>query len=393
MGFTRYVFRLEERLLLGDLEIVTTCSGRSHFQDGDDWDALALHVRDLGGHGSFFSGADVRVRHIPLDIIRQLLPPTVLAVSNNSISLHTVVADTKPSSPASAMTEALSDLEYILEHWGQPTAIIGSGNGWSFTGALESLNRQIFPADIDDLPAAVERSGLVPGARIVQGGPGVVVSMRDGRLAGVDAADFVEMEKATMWPQRHYRPTVRTNKVSTPLTSAPEAFRTEDFDKLRDALNEFGCWLVGTPWFLQLIGLSAAELAGRRRGAMLALQTDWDGTGIALAWAPGDCSFELSDESPEMYVTGATCWAADLLALFDLTINPRAFTMGHYVEWWSGSPLALRNTLASALRSFLHPARKPQTYLRAYKRQLGLSAPASPLIRGVALRESPPPLY
>jgi hypothetical protein len=370
MGFATRRLRPEEPLHIADVEVVAVAPRLRPSDLVDEWDVLAIYVRQVEGHGSFFSTVDISALDVPLELLQRFGSPDVVAVTNNFNSPHLSLAGGAPVRATPALTAALREIEHIRDRWGQPKVLVGSGNGWSFSGSLEPLNRQVFPTDNGDLSTALAKSGIVPGTEILAGGPGTTVSMRDGRPENVGGAAFVRLEDEGAWPDRSYRPTVRTNKLATPLGRSPCSFSDEDAERLLVELNHLARWLVGTESFLHLNGLSSQELNGCRRGFVLALQTDWDGTGYALVYDPAESSFVVTDDAPERYVAGASCWASDLLSLFDLAVNPPAFTFGHYVEWWSGSPQVRPVSLLSALWLFLHPLRQPEKYLRAYRRHL-----------------------
>jgi L-ascorbate metabolism protein UlaG (beta-lactamase superfamily) len=381
MGFTVASLRPGEVVTIGDLDVHPLGPALAPIAEYDEWDVMAFLIRDRHEDGSFFTSVDVSVTTLELEPLARFGPPSAVTLPNNFTSSHPFSAWAAPPTSAPVFTAWMREMEALQGRWGRPKVALGCGAGWSFAGALEPLNSQVFPADTAALFSAFQSSGVFPTTQFVAAQPGMTLTFRRGELVSSGRCSFIDLVDEGEWPVRRYQPRRILDTGLPPFSADPGAFGEADLERLSSQLAALAAWMVGSRPFLALNGLSVQQLAGKRPSLFLALQTDPGGEGYALEYTPNDPVFAPTEVAATACARGVACWAKDLLALFDLEINPPEFTFGHFREWWNAPAAAPFNSFAPTLWSFLHPLRMPGRYFRAYQRQLQRCEPSRCLIQ------------
>lgn len=153
-------------------------------------------------------------------------------------------------------------------------------------------------------------------------------------------------------------------------------------ERLKSRLNEFAGALVGRSLFKSLYSILDLEFEGRRGTFAFALRAGEKADPLVFAYNPSACAFEqvVVPAPRAVFVAGLTCWATDLLAIFDGELGSIALSFGR-AQLWNALPGHFRFDVFAELQKVSHPRRRPAEYLRIYERILTSCPTASPTLR------------
>jgi hypothetical protein len=392
MGFGVTLVEPGRAVRVRDLEIYPFTP---HQKDDTDceWDVLPFLVRDLDGHGSFFSAVDARPPKI--DVVRKHIEkPGIWSLTNNvnnwefmeidvigPIRTAMIVGET-PSLPVLETAQDLLDEHLtLLRGWARPCATLLCGSGLSYFADRAWLNRNAFPSSFERICEALRL--LDPSHPFLAPKPGQTLAMRAGRLVSVDErTPFLATKAREAWPAREFAPDVWLAKRYEPACGERDLL-PERKDALERGLDELARYLYGHVSFRAIYSLEAEQLRGRVPSFALKLLTGKEeGQHLAYGYEPHACGFApVAGADPvQAYLLGIECWATDLLALFEGTLSPAGITEGR-MRTWNANPSAVRIKLTDDVWTFAHPLHRPDTFLKLYRSELAKQPADVPRLR------------
>jgi L-ascorbate metabolism protein UlaG (beta-lactamase superfamily) len=383
LGFTVHRLRPGEAFDIGALSFLPLSQASLEGSHPGEWDALALHVGDRDGHGSFFTTVDHRPQIETFEILRRRgLRPALVAYADNEADHSAMFPWAAPRGDGDdSLVEELRELlKRSMPRDFRPQAILLCANGFAPRGEQAWMNRSVFHRDPR---VACARLRPATDHLFVAPLPGETMIMNRGRRQPeLGRSPWIAALEQSEWPARGggERPTV-------PFGPATGTLRLDDSSRaaLPAALGELARFLYASTLFREMVLLDADALAGRRATmAFVLLEGDDVESGHACpasvwVWDPTDCSFsnEPLERPEDELVAGARCWAADLLAVLEARMPAASLTMGR-LAGWNAAPDALGFDLPNQLHMFCHPLRAPDRFLELYR---GLLSGAEPLIR------------
>ncbi len=365
MGFSVRRARAGAPIHIGDIEIFPIAG--DHVTAGiEEWDLLAYTVRDLAGHGSFFSHVDLRLTDtMRACVLARLGRPGLLAFTGNE---HQYTFQTSWRAPdhgaaATLARDMTEEHRWFEERGAAPAALLLVGGGWAFEGSLAYLNRNAFHVDLEGVARAV--ASLLPRARVAWARPGDVWSFIDGRLVEAAAPDIgVGPAPATsrsfvgdlLWLE------------DFPPACGRMTLTAAELDVLREELDRFAAALYAGLTFRALHSLQEADLGDRQPTFALVLRVDDQGGAYVFAYSSPDCAFVPVDcSSPtERYLAVYECWATDLHDNFLVRQSQNALAFGRS-RTWNAAPDQFPFNLTRELFIYTHPLRFPARFLELYR--------------------------
>jgi hypothetical protein len=340
----------------------------------EEWDVLPYLVRDVGGHGSFFTSVDMRQDPRCIRQLRKLVErPGIWAYTDNH---HDYACCATWSPGSSALRDRVAticrDEERLHEEWTSASLALLVGGGWAFEGEQAWLNRNVFLHGPTELLTALRL--LLPQRPIEAAKPGMVIRMRDGEVASLERAPFVRCEGDL--PAREWK-----NDVPFVESYGPASGRTElseeEANRLLHELQGFAASLYGGPLFRSLLSL---EDQSERKQTWALMLKDGDGA-FVLEYDPSACAFvPVNEEDPVgTYLATFECWAADLLDTFEVRISQDAIGLGRHRVFCEDESIDCG--INQALFTYMHPLRFPDRYLAFYRRLIEELPKVAPRVR------------
>lgn len=378
MGFTVTLLSPGQEVRSGDLAILPLTPDHVEHDNSDEWDVVPWLIHHLGGDGSFFSGVDVIETEGMFRAVTARVGRLGVYCMNNGSSNFSW-ANPQGSAPAPGeLAVPRSLLEPYLRRWGgaEPPAVTTiCGNDFSFSGAMEWLNHNLFVVDSAAVLSALAEIDPRTQARHLL--PGQTLVLEKNQLVAVEDSPFLSVAPRSEWPSREYRGDVRFLSEYPPATGIMD-FPRGDFEALLAGLGDFAHYLYGTRTFRVLHSLSHADGQGRKPTFALALLISPERDRILLEYRPQGCDFvPATRDNPDGYLAVAECWASDLLALTRGEIGASAILVGKYREWTALPPGKMPFQLSSALWLGYSALRRPRQALGLLRRlRAGCEAPA-----------------
>lgn len=377
MGFNVRPLIAESDFRVGSLQIKTYAPTTV---TADEWDVVPFQVTAETG-GTFFSSIDIPPPPAALESLRQLDSGLAIAYANNATSVH---AFRNWQTPPCVLPQMLGNITSYIDRFRKPTisrpvTLLATGGGWSFSGDLAWLNRCFFLADNSFLESALRALNVDHALRFVAPDPGDCVDITADGVEPGPKQGFVRCVPRVEWPNRQFESQIRRATFLPPLC---DSGRMSDraWTDLHELLARLARQLVGSELYLRLNGFTKEELQGSRRGFVLALESK-DEPGRLLEYSPTEAAFRPTDAHLEEYALGASCWAADLLAVLGGAISVPSFTFGRVVEWArcsTGNTKGL--SFSSELWSAVHPLRNPEAYYAMYSREYSRLSEGLPVV-------------
>lgn len=369
MGFVVRRARAGVPIVVGDLELFPMAADQVRATI-EEWDVLAYTVRDLSGHGSFFTHVDVspndRMRE---HVVARLGRPVLWAVTANEheYPFQTSWRTADRSRAAEIASHLISDYRWLEARGAAPEGLLLVGGGWAFEGSLGWLNHNAFPVDPDAVVGAV--AALLPEVRVARPRPGDAWTCVGGALARVEAPDVgIHPARAT---DRSYRGDVEWLEEYGPACGRT-ALDAAELGTLREELDRLAAALYGGPTFRQLHSLHELDLDGREPTVALVLRAGERGGAYVFEYSTVDCAFLPVDcDAPtERYLAVYECWATDLLDTLLVRQSQNTISFGRSRSWCA-APQRFTFTLNQELFIYVHPLRFPARFLDLYRRAIG----------------------
>jgi hypothetical protein len=315
MGFVVHRARAGAPLVVGDIELFPMAANQVR-AGIEEWDCLAYIVRDLAGHGSFFTAVDV----VPTESMREealarLGRPGLWAVTANE---HQRAFQTswgvQDHAEAAEIARRMADANRWFEDRGAPPAgLLLVGGEFAFEGSLQWLNRNAFPVDLEAVAKGV--AILLPHRRIERPFAGQAWTFVDGQIVD-DVAPDVGIRPGDASPRDY------VGEVDWLEDYAPSCGRTtltdDELPILKEELDRFAAGLYGGQTFRALHSLQEAEIGDREPTFAMVLRADDRGGAYVYAYSSQDCAFlpVECDKPTRRYLAVYECWATDLLDSF-----------------------------------------------------------------------------
>jgi hypothetical protein len=371
MGFSLELLRPGEETTIGDLRVLPLSPDHVATVHDDEWDTLAVLVRDAGGHGSFFSTVDVTLTARMLGaVMARTAPIPVVTFTNNTQTRAPLQgwAEPPPRMEEGLAEDMLRQQKILSAALGPCRLTVVCGGGFHYPGPLEWLDRHAFPADSERACALVEvrAAGAFRAAHA-----GLTIRLRGGEIAGTeDTSPFVETVPRDLWPVRDYDPSSAVPAAFDPLTGRRE-LSPDERQELEGHLLELAAFLYGRSLFRALLSLTGPT---SKKASFVVAARD-DRRELLYAYDPPACGFAPVDQATgDDFVAGLSAWGTDLLALLrgEISLTALAATAR---EWSAAVPVL---SLFPDLWLFAHPLRRPDVMLRAYRRMVAASSTAPP---------------
>jgi hypothetical protein len=348
MGFDARGWTPGAAVAVGGLRVVGFAGDHVAHDDLEEWDTLGFMALDDLGGGTFFTNVDVGVS---VGMVR---------------AVGELAAQYARAHPGAGLPPPGRSLIYRDEAL--------------FFGALrEGAAAGRAPSYLRD-PAAAERAlrggGLAPL-------PGQTVVMGANEVAAVEPdAPFLRADAEATAPAHPAWFAMPADEPFAPLCGS-SALAAADLRELDAHLQDLARSLYGSAFFRWLLSLDGARLPSPRRGLALRLLVDDGGAVRTWSYDPGACAFvegPSGDDARASHLTGLTCWASDLLAVFRGESDVRALGLGHLRAWAAGRrPL---DVFLGVLVVYFHPLRHPAQRLRLYRAMWDLVRGEPAWIRG-----------
>jgi hypothetical protein len=383
MGFTVRCLDAGESVTVGDLELRTLDAPNVTAHD-TEWDVLPYVVSHKDGDGSFLSYVDLPPPYDYAAAKAGGRDISLITRANNHTSPHVLNNwQTPPVGAVEVLAELAGELRASGRNAGRPLATVASGGGWSFSGALEHLNRSFFPSDNLSLAEGLRSSWARLEERFLAPLPGETLMLEDGviRERAPTFHSFLKCRDRAAWPDRRYD--ARQPRVTT--TVPLFAGRQHDGGTLRElraALRAFARFMAGGSLFMGLTRLGRAELGSHIRRYGLFVQTNDRGEGELLEYDPSAADFVEASREAGDYAAGGMCWAGDLLMVLAGRTTAAALTFGHMVEWVrcpTRSPGDL--SIQTDLWRYAHPLTMPEEFLEQYRTSVAALDRPAPVVR------------
>ena len=382
MGFTVTPLVPGNPIEVLDLQILPLCGDHLNTNSGDEWDTLPLLIRQAEGAGSFFSMIDCTLTTTHIAFARNFMSrPGVVSWTNNAqdwTHMSEGVAERVEATPQ-YVQNMRAGFDALRTQWGPPGTVIMSAGGYSFYGDRKWLNRRVFCVEPERVVKAM--STAYPQQRFLAGRPGHTVYMQDNQVKRVEQqAPFLTTAPPADWPLRDK--SARTMIPDYAPATARCELTTDELERLKSRLNEFAGALVGSLLFRNLYSILDLEFEGRRGTFAFVLRTGEKADPLVFAYNPSACIFEqvVVPAPREVFVAGLTCWATDLLAVFEGELGSIALSFGR-AQVWNALPGRLRFDVFAELQKVSHPLRRPAEYLRIYERILKSCPNVPPTLR------------
>ena len=384
MGFRVRRVNPGEVVTIGDLELHLFAPDVNDAVMVDEWDVLPFLVKCRRGHGSFLTTVDVEPHARLEEAVRRIAPrPPVRCYTNNVTDLSFA---TGGKVLRSAPMDTPSLARWTIEHYAsltlsraEPEAVFMGGGGFAFTGDRAWMNAHVFRADSAAVCAAL--SAVVPGRMSHALSPGETIVQCGGSVRAVAPhSPFLRTAPRSEWPPRAYVGPSAPMQAYSPATSVRELDDGE-LEMLGEELNGFAAHLCSRQTFRALMSLDGQELGGLRPTFSLVTLCDQEGGAYVYEYDPASCAFvgvEGVDPVAD-YIGGLECWASDLLAVFRGELAPSAITFGRARSW---NALPARCPIDwGELWLYCHPLRRPDRFLRLYRRLLAQCEGVTPCVR------------
>ena len=364
---------------IGTLEVVPFAGDHVHTDTGDEWDTLPFLVRQLGGHGSFFSMVDIPItqQHVEWAAARAMRPGVVSWTNNAMDWSHMAgfLAERVEGTQQCFVNMGVGH-KLITSAWGVPQAMVTCAGGFAFTGERAWLNQRVFCVDTESVCAQMAK--VYKQEKFVSGVPGQTFVLQGGKLKSIEAAPWLGTAPRESWPSRQ-----KLTGAAAPAAPdyAPATGRRElaagELDELRAQLAAFAATMLGGVTFRSLCSLLDSECDGRRATIAIALR-DGDRR-HAFAYEPGACAFAPTDEPNDRFIAGIECWAADFHAVLAGRLGPIALTFDRARLW--STVKRFRFDIFPDLYRASHPLRQPAAYLETYRRLAAGARDVAPIWR------------
>lgn len=326
MGFSTELLIPGEGREIGSLQLMAFSPDHLATFNCEEWDGLALLIRDDIDGGCFFTTVD--------------LMPTVDMIER--------------------VTAAMRGAKQVLVH-------MDNRLGWVTGGYLQELV---------SVERGKTRTENIMGIEEIDQGkpilavPGNTISVSANSIDGVDQrTDFLQTPPRDSWPPRpgfhyyasdgNYSPACGESKLSD-----------SDADELFVSLQHLAEFLYGSPLYKRLYSLTCDLDHPWQLTFALLLIADAQRNYFVLEYQPTACAFTtVSVENPfQQYVSGVECWGTDLLAVFHGDFEPRILSRGRS-RYWTHDAL-MPDPFIHLFWPFFHPQRRPMQCLSGYRSQL-----------------------
>ncbi len=369
MGFVVHRARAGAPIVVGDLELLPIAGDHATSMI-EEWDVLAYVVRDLAGHGGFFSHVDVRATDTMRErVLAHAGRPVLWAVTANEHQYPFQKSWAVPDrAEAAEIARRMTAENTWFEARGEALAgLLLVGGGFAFDGDLSWLNRNAFPVDLDAVARAV--ASLLPHRRVERPQAGRSWTFVDGQIVRADDVTDVGV-RAGDAVARDF-----VGDVAWLEDYAPSCGRTmlspEEMTALREELDRFAAGLYGGQTFRALHSLQEAELGDRVPTFAMVLRADDAGGAYVFEYVSQACAFvPVECPSPtRRYLAVYECWATDLLDTFLVRQSQNDLSFGRS-RTWNADPERLQFSLSRELFVYVHPLRFPARFLDLYRRAI-----------------------
>ncbi|HND30750.1 MAG TPA: MBL fold metallo-hydrolase, partial [Myxococcota bacterium] len=181
LGFRVHRARAGLSIQVGDIELFPI-AGDQVTATIEEWDLLAYTVRDLGGHGSFFTHVDLKLTDsMRAQILSRLGRPGLLAITGNEhhYCFQTSWREPDRGAAAALARDMTEEYQWFVQRGAAPAGLLLVGGGWAFEGSLAWLNHQAFHVDLEAVAGAV--ATLLPQTHVAWAKPGMVWTFVEGK--------------------------------------------------------------------------------------------------------------------------------------------------------------------------------------------------------------------
>ncbi len=370
MGFGVRLLNPDEGVTVGGLEFLPMSADQRRDAIIEEWDVLPYLVRDLAGHGSFFTSVDMPATQDMLERVRARVDRVgVWGQTNNWSEWHflTSWSGPHPEEIATFVQSAIGICEWLDANHRMPAAWAVVGGGFCFGGDRAWLNGNAFTTDGRAHALALEP--LLPANRVCWPRPGDTYVMIDGELVEqAHGTPFLSASPEDEWPARTFVGDVEWLEDYDAATSQA-SLSDEELDALDVELRSLAAHLYGRDLFKDLYSLGALDDAQTRPTFALALRDGEDDGAFVYAYEPQRSTFVAVDSGDPVsdYVAVFECWARDLLAFLRCEVSSATLTFGR-CRVWNAIPDRLAFDLPGALLEYVHPLRHPERWLATYRR-------------------------
>ena len=377
MGFVVHRARAGAPLVVGDLELFPMAADQIGAAI-EEWDVLAYIVRDLAGHGSFFTHVDMPpTEHMREQALARLGRPGLWAVTANDhqYAFQTSWRLQERAEAFEIARRMAAENKWFEERGAPPAGLLLVGGGFAFAGELAWLNRNAFPVDLDAVARAV--AAVLPHRRVERALAGQSWTFLDGAIVAPDAdvAPVALVAPDVGVQTRQVSDRTFVGDVDWLEDYAPACGRMTlaagEMALLEQELARFAAALYGGRTFRALHALQEAELGLREPTFALVLRADEQGGAYVFAYSSQDCAFlpVAPDLPTERYLAVYECWATDLLDSFLVrqSQNDRGFGR---CRSWNAEPERFQFDLELELFVYVHPLRFPDRFLDLYRRRI-----------------------
>ncbi|HNH47006.1 MAG TPA: MBL fold metallo-hydrolase, partial [Myxococcota bacterium] len=260
LGFRVHRARAGLSIQVGDIELFPI-AGDQVTATIEEWDLLAYTVRDLGGHGSFFTHVDLKLTDsMRAQILSRLGRPGLLAITGNEhhYCFQTSWREPDRGAAAALARDMTEEYQWFVQRGAAPAGLLLVGGGWAFEGSLAWLNHQAFHVDLEAVAGAV--ATLLSQTHVAWAKPGLVWTFVEGKRVERPVPDI------GLGPAE---PSSRAfvGDCSWLEDYAPACGRTAllegELELLREELDRFAAALYAGHSFRCLHSLQEADLGGR----------------------------------------------------------------------------------------------------------------------------------
>ena len=336
MGFTPVAISHGDIFAFGELTF-QFFAGNPLDGQSDEWDTLGFLIHHQNRHGAFFSNVDIGIT-------------AQMAAAVDALSAA-------PETPIATAVFSKMALSFWPQQGEAPKPIPNLG-----LTCQEDLLRESEPVRLR---------------------PGQVVHMAEGRFLGLSAnRAFIHCPPEPQWPTRpRFWP--KPEDDLQPVTGNPVCTPAEQ-QRLEEELQALARGLYGSSLFRKLMALTPDALDGRHATFLWLLLVDEEEHCVGYRYCPRSCRFvrvDLQESHPHHFAGVLTCWATDLLALFQGFFEPRAMVRSWRESW---VPMVPFRFMPNVLWMFFHPLRHPQRTLAQYRAKYASLEQASPAVQASA---------
>jgi len=368
MGFVVHRARAGAPLVIGDLELFPMAANQLGASI-EEWDLLAYFVRDLSGHGSFFSNVDLPTTDLMREqALARLGRPGLWAVTANEhqYAFQTSWRVQERREGFEIARRMAAENKWFEERGAPPAGLLLVGGGFAFSGELEWLNRNAFPVDLDAVARGL--AALLPHRRVERPFAGQTWTFVDGVIVAEVAPDVGVRPGDTS--ARAF-----VGDVDWLEDFAPASGRTTLADGelaiLREELDRFAAGLYGGRIFRSLHAMQEAEIGDREPTFAMVLRADDSGGAYVFAYSSQDCAFVPveCDAPTRRYLAVFECWATDLLDTLLVRQSQNELCFGR-CRSWNAAPEHFSFIIGMELFVYVHPLRFPARFQDLYRRHI-----------------------